>query len=144
MAALTRPRNTPYRYADQLAFPVAANTHIFEGGIVQLSGGLLIPAQAGTAGDEALRVIGVADQTVDNNPGTAGARTCLVRLPHNCFFLIDTNADLANANIGSIYDVLDDQTLQATAANSAPAGRLVAIDSERRGWFDLFDTFARP
>ena len=146
MTALTRGKNTPFRYVDQIAFPVAANTHIFEGGVVQraAAGGGIFPARSGSAGDENLVIVGVADETVDNNPGLAGARTCLVRLPHNCLFEIATSSDLALANIGDLYDILDDQTLQATANNAAPGGRLVQIVGTRLGWFDLFDTFTRP
>ena len=144
MAALTRPRVTQYRAIEQLALPVAAATTIYEGAILQRSGGLLIPATSGTVGDEDLQVAGVADETVDNTGGAAGAKRCLVRLPHNSLFLIATNADLAHANIGSVYDVLDDQTLQAAADDAAPGGRLVAIEAARLGWFDLFDTFTRP
>lgn len=144
MAALTRPRVTKYRAIEQLPLPVAAATKIYEGALLQRSGGLLIPAQSGTTGDENLLVAGVADESVDNSGGTAGAKNCLVRLPHNCLFLIATSADLANANIGSIYDILDDQTLQETASDAAPGGRLVAIEATRLGWFDLFDTFTRP
>ena len=144
MAALTRPRVTKYRPIEQLALPVAASTKIYEGAVLQRSAGLLIPAKSGTSGDEALLVVGVADQSVDNSGGTAGAESCLVRLPHNCLFQIATNVDLADANIGSVYDILDDQTLQATASDAAPGGRLVAIEGTRLGWFDLFDTFTRP
>ena len=144
MVALTTGTNRKYRYADQLPFKVAANVHIYQGALVQRSAGLLIPAKSGSAGDEALAVQGVADQTVDNNPGLAGAKKCLVRLPHNCLFQFATNVDLTDAMIGNIFDVLDDTTLQATAANAAPAGRLLEIVSTRQGWFDLFDTFARP
>ena len=108
MTALTRGKVTPFRDVDLIAFPVAANTHIFEGGIVQraAAGGGIFPARSGSAGDENLVIVGVADQTVDNNPGTAGARTCLVRLPHNCLFEFATSSDLALANIGDLYDIL--------------------------------------
>ena len=144
MVALTTGTNRPYRYKDQLPFKVAAATKIYQGALLQLSGGYAIPAKSSTSGDEALRVIGVADETVDNSGGVAGDKTVLVRLPDNCLFRCATNADLADANIGTVYDVLDDTTLQATAANAAPAGRLMQIEGTRLGWFDLYDTFTRP
>ena len=143
MVALVTGTNRPYRYKDQLQFKVAANVNIYQGALLQLDGGYVLPARAG-AGTEDDRVIGVADETVDNTGGSAGDKSVLVRLGDNCLFRCATNVDLADANIGTIYDVLDDTTLQATAANAAPAGRLVHIEATRLGWFDLYDTFARP
>ena len=89
-------------------------------------------------------LVGVADETVDNNSGAIGDKTCLVRMPHNCLFQLDVSSDLATASLGDLFDILDDQTLQTTVANAAPGGRLIAITGARRGWFDLFDTFTRP
>ena len=144
MVALTTGTNRPYRYKNQLSMKVGASTTIYQGALLQLVGGYVLPAVSGTSGDEAKRVIGVADETVDNAGGTAGAKSVLVRLGDNCLFRCATNVDLADANIGTIYDVLDDTTLQATAANAAPAGRLMQIEATRLGWFDLYDTFTRP
>lgn len=144
MAALTTGVNRPYRYIDQLSFPVGASDIIYQGALLQLVDGYALPAVSGTAGDEGKRIIGVADHTVDNSAGKAGDRSVRVRLPHNCLYRFATNVDLAATNLGAIYDVLDDHTLQATAANAAPAGRLIQIEDTRLGWFDLFDTFTRP
>ena len=124
MVALTTGANRPYRYLDQDQFKVAANTHIYMGALLQFSGGYIIPAKSGANGDETLVIAGVAEETVDNNPGAAGAKSCLVRLPNQQEFRFATNVDLTDAMIHTVFDVLDDNTLQATAANAARLGVL--------------------
>ena len=137
MTALSAPKNTRWKCAELLPFPVDADTRIYEGGILRLARGLVSPAVAG-AGRENDLIIGIADQSVNNNPGTAAARTCLVRMPGPVnLFLLAAGADLANADIGTLFDVMDDQTVQAATANAPVAGRLLLIEAARLGWFDL-------
>ena len=76
--------------------------------------------------------------SMPHTPQPAAARTCLVRMPGPVnLFLLAAGADLANADIGTLFDVMDDQTVQAATANAPVAGRLLQIEAARLGWFDL-------
>ena len=128
MAALTKDRNTPNKELGRsISLRVAAATQIFGGSQVALDdAGFAIPATDVATGS---KVIGVADEEVDNSGGAAGDLRVLVR--KGVFgFVNDTN--VVQADIGEDAMVVDDQTVTnaATATNDKVVGTIDDIDDD--------------
>jgi hypothetical protein len=121
-------RNTQWKVGQLLALKVAASTKIEAGKMVGLnSDGYLVEA-ADAAG---IKVLGVADETVDNTSGADGAMVCRVR--KGVLFLMKNSATNAVdvADTGSLVFVQDDETVaDALGTNGVVAGRCVEVATE--------------
>lgn len=128
MAALTADRKTPYREGQSYSIGVAASTKIYAGSIVAVnSSGYAVPA-SDTAG---LRVIGRAEEQVDNSTGSNGDETIFVR---EGVFLF-AGSGLTVADIGKPCFVSDDQTVSVSATtNNICAGIIEQTDSATEPW----------
>lgn len=131
MAALTSDRDTPRKYLERALdpVPVAASTVIYAGSQVAINAaGYAVPA-ADTAG---LRVLGRAEQTVDNSAGANGDESVPVT---KGVFRYDNAAGadaIVDADIGASAYVYDDQTVgknTATIANAIVSGTVDSIDA---------------
>ena len=114
--ALTKDRDTKYRAGTDYVDTVAATTKIYVGSIVALNtSGDAVPASAVAA----QRTRGVAQETVDNTAGVAGAKTVPIR--RGVFrFKNSASGDLiARADIGNSCYVVDDETVAKTSNSSA-------------------------
>ena len=132
MAALTADRNTSIKAggpARARVGDVAAATTIFKGSVVAKdAAGHLVPA-SDTAG---LKVLGIAEETVDNSAGAAAAKTCS--------YITGVEAELENAG-GAIVQaskhalcyVADDQsvTTAAVGVNDIVVGQVVSFTAAK-------------
>lgn len=119
-------RNTPWRDGELVSYKLAA-TKVEAGNLVALASGY-----ATHAGDTVGHiVVGVADETVDNSAGSAGAKSVLVR-KRKAFKLKNHGTNtLAQANVGGSAYVADSQTVQTSAAtNDIVAGSILAVESD--------------
>lgn len=127
MSAATKEINTPERLGQVIAYPVAAATTIYAGTLVALdSSGDAVPA-ADTAG---LRVIGLAQETVDNSAGIAGVLKVATKL--GVFLLNNSATDALDANDkGKLCFVEDDNTVcEAGGTHKVKAGRVLDVVSD--------------
>jgi len=140
MAALTIERKTPKLSQDVLpsfptnaGIPVAASTKIYAGSIVCTNAaGNAVPGSTSAT----LVAVGVAEKTIDNSAGIAGA---LVIVPRTGVFKFNsgTSADLVTAvNVAQACYVIDDNTVGLTSSAFARsfAGTVVAVDSDGGVW----------
>ncbi len=129
MAALTKDRNTLNKELGRsILVPVAATTQIFAGAMVARNAtGFAVPA-ADTAG---LKVVGVADEGVDNDPGADGDLSIIVRKGVFGFTTLGTVID--QADMGNEVFVSDDNNLEKTGgvSNNIRAGTLDAIEGSQ-------------
>ncbi|BET67204.1 hypothetical protein ASA1KI_21220 [Opitutales bacterium ASA1] len=126
MSAATKPINTPERPGVMLAVPAAADAVIFAGTLVALdSSGNAVPA-ADTAG---LRVVGLAQASIDNTGGSAGDVVLDVKRGVFKFANSATNAVDADDK-GKLCVVEDDNTVAETSTNKIVAGRVVDVESD--------------
>lgn len=108
--------------------PLAASTKIPAGALVALNAS----GYAVNASDTAnLKVVGVAQETVDNSAGSAGDKTIPVRDgPHSGYVNDGSNA-CTIAHVGRTVYIKDNQTIQsATGSNSIKAGILIGISAD--------------
>lgn len=123
MTALTTARPTKERAVLDLVFPVDAGVKIFGGGLVAFTAlGNARPAGNATV----LRCLGVAQETVDNTAGVAGALS--VRVRRSCFQFFTT--DVTAADLGKDCWAVDDQTVTKTLPGASPckAGVIVGVE----------------
>lgn len=109
--------------------PLAASTHIYVGSLVAVNAaGYVVPASA----DNALFVIGVAEEEVDNSVGTAGAKT-LYQIRRGSFLLANstTTDAITDGDVGRPCYVVDDNTVARTSNGIArpPAGIVRRVDA---------------
>lgn len=135
MAALIAERKTQKlgqdaipNFPSNLGVPMAASAKCFAGGLVARdASGNAVAASASAA----LFVLGVAEKTVDNSTGIAGALLMIPRA--GCFLLNNSSAGdlIAASNIGQACYVVDDNTVALTSAGGTRpfAGTVVAVDS---------------
>ncbi len=132
MAALTAPYDPHPKDGELIAYPVAANTTIFKGALVEIVNGLAQPA-ADTAG---AAFAGVAHETKVNTAatilpggaGAAGAAGALHIRVHKTGSLIYNKAGAAAADIGKQAFIVDDNTVSTAAtANNVPCGFVVEV-----------------
>jgi hypothetical protein len=138
MAALTIERKTPKLGQDtfpsfptNLPLPVAASTKLFTGAMVALAttggnAGNVVQGQTATG----LVALGVAEMTVDNSAGIAGA---LSVVPRQGVFLMNAGAGadaVGASNVGQLCYMIDDNTVGLTSGGGtrSVAGLVVAVD----------------
>jgi len=109
--------------------PVAAATHIFQGTLVAVTlAGFLVPASA----DPTLRVLGRAEEEVDNSSGGAGAKTCRVRRGIFGWTNSSSTSAVTDAHIGRTCYAVDDQTvsIRNPLGLFPVAGRVYDVDAD--------------
>lgn len=121
-------RMTEYKDGELLAVKVAESTKIEAGKMVGVNSSGYAVEGADTAG---IRILGVADETVDNSSGSNGDET--VRIRKGKVFKFDNSAtnavDVADA--GSLVFVEDDETVADSAGtNGVVAGRCIEVVSD--------------
>jgi hypothetical protein len=130
MAALTAERNTP-RLGDEgavtaiLKLPMKASTKIYKGSLVVIDAGYAAPGRTATG----LIAVGRAERTVDNSSGAAGALFIEVRRGCHGFANSAAGDLIAQANVGAIVYIVDDQTVALTSATNtrSVAGQVLSI-----------------
>ncbi|WP_035296186.1 hypothetical protein [Brevibacillus thermoruber] len=125
---LTKDRNTKQMAtADKLAFPVAADTLIYQGALVAINAaGEAVPASA-TAG---LKVVGRAEQHVDNRYSGAGENRIDVGRGIFLYKNSVTNPVTAAQLMEDCY-VEDDETVRvSTAGTNIRVGKVIALDAK--------------
>lgn len=123
MAAATSAIDTPEKTDETNFYKLAASVVIYKGTIVSLNAaGFAIPG-TDTA---STKVVGIADDTVDNSTGIAGAKSAKVR--RGVFKL--KNSGIVQANIHANAVVVDNQTVASDSTNDIVAGRIEAIDTD--------------
>ncbi|WP_374425925.1 hypothetical protein [Paracoccus sp. (in: a-proteobacteria)] len=108
-------RNTTERQGARFAFPAAAGAVIWKGTMVALNAGNAAPGAAIAA-----RVtVGIADLTVDNTGGAAGA--LMVPIKRGTFLLANSAGadEITNANYGQFCHVVDNDTVALTNGGGA-------------------------
>lgn len=124
--AATASIDTPERSGEMIYLPLAAATKIFAGTLVAVnSAGNALPA-ADTAG---LRVMGRAEQTVDNTGGAAGdlsinVKRGVFRLPNSATAAVDAD------DKGKICFIETDEVVAETSTHKVKAGRVVDVDDD--------------
>ncbi|HEY4247816.1 MAG TPA: hypothetical protein VGM64_13255 [Lacunisphaera sp.] len=133
------PRNTDARPGELVYLPLAAATIIYLGTLVARdAAGRAVPA-SDTAG---LRVIGRAEETIDNSAGAPGALSINIRL--GCYKFDNSATQAVDADdIGKMAVVEDDQTVAETSANNVCAGRITGVESDGV-WVDTRQAFYGP
>ncbi|MBU1564230.1 MAG: hypothetical protein KJ630_01210 [Proteobacteria bacterium] len=121
-------RNTERKAAVLLSLLVAATTTIEAGKMVAFnaSGNLVEASDA-----SAVKVIGVADQAVNNSAGADGAKRCQV-YTRQLFKLANSGSNAVDvADAGTLVFVEDDQTVaDVPGTNGIVAGRCIEVVSD--------------
>lgn len=135
MAALTKQRNTPWRTGEFVNDPVAATTVIFAGALVCLdASGNAVPGSTSTT----LTARGVAQHTVDNTSGAAGAEH--IECKRGVFRFNNSAAadEVTRAEIGSECFIADDNTVAKTNGESSRSGAGIVVDVDDSGvWVEI-------
>ncbi len=120
-------RNTMERQGDRYDYPVAAAALIWKGTLVALNAGNAVPGAATAA----LVTVGIADETLNNAGGAAGAKRITVR--RGVFLLSNSTGpdEITGAHVGSPCYVADNDTVALThATNTRPvAGTIRAVEA---------------
>lgn len=109
--------------------PVAASTTIRHGVMVAVNlSGYLVEASA----DPTLRVLGRAEEYVDNSAGAAGAKTCKVKRGVFGWTNSSSTSAVTDAHIGRICYAVDNQTVSIRNPLGAypVAGRVYDVDAD--------------
>ncbi len=124
MAKATKDINTPSIEGRIITLGVAASTQIFAGTLVATNAaGYAVPA-ADAAG---LKVIGRANQAVDNTKGANGKLD--IEVQRTTFRYANSIAKpVTRVNIGKPVFVEDDSTVASDSTNKITAGVAVAIE----------------
>jgi predicted RecA/RadA family phage recombinase len=131
MAAATADRLIVQKEAGEKSYPMLTNVKIYAGTLVCVDTAGYAKAAADGAG---LKVVGVADVTVDNTGGASGDKSIKVR--RGVFKL--PAASITQAMVGKLMYVVDDQTVDdAKGTNGVKAGRLVEFLSTTEGWIEI-------
>lgn len=128
MAATTTDRNTKRRDGAQLSFPAAASK-VLAGTIVVLNSSGNAEAGATATGKVC---VGVAEETVDNSGGSAGAKQVPVRRGVFAFANSTAGDLIANTDYGADCYIVDNQTVAKTngANTRSKAGVVRGVDSD--------------
>lgn len=135
MAALSAPRNTLERTGVDLALPAAADKLFYAGSLVcRDASGRATPGAVATT----LLGVGVAEKTVDNVGGAAGAVSVPIKKGIFRFANSAAGDAIAAADIGASCYVVDDQTVAKTHATNtrSVAGKIFDVDATGV-WVDL-------
>ena len=138
MAALTGPRNTEKLGGGDIcplpSYPVAASTTIYAGALVGLnSAGYLVP-MSGTG----QRVVGIANETVDNSSGANGDKTC--GADTGVYRMVNDGTNTVTlANVGAGATILQktirpSATFQPGLASRVNSLASLAANCARRHW----------
>lgn len=126
MSAATAAILTPERPGLITNVPLAAATKVFQGTLVaRNAAGNVVPASDAAA----LRVLGVAQEDVDNTDGSAGDLTVNVKVGVFRFANSGTAAVDADDE-GKVCFVEDDNTVAESSTHKIPAGRVVDVDAD--------------
>ena len=125
-------RLTKEREPGITSYPVYQSTTIYEGSMVALnSSGYLVPA-ADAAGN---KVVGKADEMVDNASGASGAKYCRVKSGRQFLFAATS---ITQAMVGKAMYVVDDETFDDVGGtNYIKAGKLTEYVSATSGWIQI-------
>ncbi|SFI90325.1 hypothetical protein [Brevibacillus centrosporus] len=125
---LTQDRNTKQMAtADRLILPIAANTVIYQGGLVAINAaGEAVPAAA-TAG---LKVAGRAEAHVDNRYSGTGENS--IAVGRGIFLYRNSTANpVTAAQLLEDCFVEDDETVRvSTAGTNIRAGKVISLDAK--------------
>lgn len=129
MAALTEDRRTNRQEGVYVTLDMDAATKIYTGALVAVdAAGNALPA----ADASGLKVVGRAEETVDNLTGAAGDLTIMVRRMSSFWYANSSGNAVTKVNLHgltSIY-VEDDQTVSAAGgSNNIVAGKGLALDA---------------
>lgn len=133
--ALTKDRDTKRRDGVQFSHPIAAATVIFAGALVALNAaGDAVPGSTSTT----LKAVGVAQETVDNSSGAAGAVRVEVRRGLFRFGNSAAADAITRAEIGSNAYIVDDETVAKTSGTSTRSIAGVIRDVDSAGvWIEI-------
>lgn len=124
-------RNTSMRDGEIISIPVAASTFLYAGRMIAIdTSGDAVPA-SDTAG---LKVVGRAEEDVDNLSGAAGEKSITVRRKKAFWWVNSTVAPLTKAHLNGLAPIYveDDETVSiavVTILNNIVAGVGLEIDS---------------
>lgn len=129
--ALSGPRPKTQRLGDEAVvplwkLPVKASVKIWAGALVVIDAGYAKPGVTATG----LLAAGVAQETVDNTTGADGAKTIAVRRGPHKFNNSAAGDAIAQAEVGTIAYIVDDQTVMKTATGKSPAGMIMQVESD--------------
>ncbi|MGE4296943.1 MAG: hypothetical protein AB7E47_02845 [Desulfovibrionaceae bacterium] len=127
--ALSKDRNTPYKDAEIISAPVAADAKIYAGALVVANAtGYAEPGSTATT----LTYLGRAEEQVDNTDGADGAKSVLVRRGKAFKFLNSGTDAVTQASLGKACYIVDDQTVAATSGTStrSQAGIVLGVESD--------------
>lgn len=122
--ASTAPFNAPELTRGYLNVPLAAATIIYAGCMVALNAAGNAVLASDTA---ALRVIGRAEETIDNSAGAAADLSIVVK-PGIFQYQNDVTNAITKAQVGKPAYVFDDVTVANTSTNKVVAGIVVRVD----------------
>lgn len=134
MTAAAANLDTPQKSDGPIArtlppMPVAASTTIYQGTLVALTLlGYLVPASA----DPTLRVIGRAEEYVDNSAGSAGAKKCRASRGIFGFANSSSTGAIVDLDVGRFVYAVDDSTVSRTnpIGQYPIAGRVYDVDAD--------------
>lgn len=113
-----------------IRLPVAANTRIFKGAMVQVNtSGFVLPMTAATG----LKFVGIAEETVDNTGGTAGQRSISIFCQRNAVvaYPLRTGETWAATDYAAAAYADDDAVVSKTATGRTQIGVFFAPDTSR-------------
>jgi len=124
--ALTQDRDTPRRDGQTFMPLVAADTRIFAGSIVGMTAtGHAVPA----GGSDAVGILGVAAEGVDNRNDPEGARFIAVR--RGVFAFKQSGQAITKGHYGKPVTAIDDETVAlVTDAAQLVAGVIRDVNSD--------------
>lgn len=129
MAALTAPKNVNHLgdspHIHLLKLPQKAATIIYAGALVVIDAGYAAPGRTATA----LIAAGRAERTWNNSSGANGGQTVEVRRGTFAFDNSAAGDAIAQADVGQLCYIVDDQTVAKTSATNSrsAAGRVVSV-----------------
>lgn len=126
MSALAAPRIVPEKLGVTSTPALAAGAKIHHGALVVMDAGFAKPAYTAAG----LVTLGIAEDSVDNTGGVAGAKRIVVK--RGCFQFANLAGDaITEADIGKDAYVVDDQTVAKTSATNtrSVAGKVVDVDA---------------
>jgi hypothetical protein len=129
MAALTSARSTRKYSWDSIPYSVnvkmKGSTTIYQGGLVVLDGGYAEPGNTAAG----LIAFGRAEET-KTNAGADGAESILVSFGVFKWANSAGGDAVADADVGGLCYVVDDQTVMKTAAGKSAAGRVIGVEAD--------------
>lgn len=140
--ALTADRKPPLKgrgaQHSRLRYKVAASTTIWSGAIVSVNATGYLKLATDTAGE---RVVGIADERVDNSSGAAGDKLCWVvegefEIPYS----EDAGEDIRQDDLATVAVVEDSEKVARAGSqtNNLGIGRVFAVDTTlKRAWIDV-------